>query len=428
MKRLVAGVACLGVALVGLTGWQVAATRGDAAGASRPILPVPPDPVDIAVDGGADRAFVAGNLNDAGGVAMIDIGSGKLVRTISIPGGATAVAADLNTGRIFVGAGYTSRTITILDARSGRVVGHIAGGPIFGPIVVDADRRRFSFPTWGGIRIVDTTTARVLHTARLGPPTLSLDLGGVALDPGAGHLWATHSIGSGSTSTANGVAIIDEATGRVIRDVPTGPFPRQVAIDNRARRVFVADGAALRTFDARDGRLLRTVALLFQATSLVVDARSGRVFAADYGHGAVVTPRSGPAHIYVLDAATGRLPRVIDAPLQPQILAAAAEGVAVQIGGRVELLDGRGGYVRRTVGPIGPRDRWLGLPAVSALDARTGRLVVAFGSMEVHNRPMGPLDVARAIGARLFRVRVATQNMTPTIKEIGDARVLDLHR
>jgi len=83
----------------------------------------------------------------------------------------------------------------------------------------------------------------------------------------------------------------------VVRTTAVGAGPVALAIDERAGRVFVAngDGDSVSELDAASGRLIRTVAAGNTPLDVAVDQRTGRVLVVDLradGHPALPPPPS----------------------------------------------------------------------------------------------------------------------------------------
>jgi DNA-binding beta-propeller fold protein YncE len=131
-----------------------------------------------------------------------------------------------------------------------------------------------------------------------------------------------------------------------------GGVARAPVVDERTARVFVASqrSGAISVLDARDGRLLRTVAVargpLGPTAAPVVDDVTGRVFfAAD----------AARDNLIVLDARNGTMLRRFTVGAFPQAIALdrGAGRVLVANGGRVTVLDARDGRPLRTAPLIG---------------------------------------------------------------------------
>jgi len=135
-------------------------------------------PTGVAVDSGAGRAFVTtlgpvkhtgGGLVPvgAGGVSILDMRRGAIVRTIAAGVASFGVASDAHSGHVLVtnvgtldgdGSGTFdgAGSVTILDGRTGRVLHTVSSGVFPAQIVVDARRgRAFVVNNGGPVRAHD---------------------------------------------------------------------------------------------------------------------------------------------------------------------------------------------------------------------------------------------------------------------------------
>lgn len=97
---------------------------------------------------------------------------------------------------------------------------------------------------------------------------------GIAIDATTGHVYVTN---SGDDT----LAVIDHKSGSVLASLPTGHTPNQVAVNVGTGRVYVSnfDDASVTIVD---GRAMSVVATLpVGGLGLALDAKTGRVFAAE---------------------------------------------------------------------------------------------------------------------------------------------------
>jgi len=347
---------------------------------------VGPVPLDMAVDSGAGRVFVASRDDSGRGViSTIDAATGKLLRTITTTsaGLGAAIAIDARHGRAFIASsGMPGRfgapsagAISVLDTRTGRPIRTIRLPAQ--NIALDAATGRL-FVTSGG-------TFRTSHGRLLAGRVTTLDEdgrvltsilpgpfpGAIAVDEATNHVFVTI---AGPFFKSRGAAVmLDARTGRILRVIPAGVFPAQAVADGRTRHVFVVNSAlasgnptlsSLTMLDARSGRSLRTIPL-WGANGAYLSARTGRVF---------VTTSYGT--VVMLDARSGRILRTIAAGRSSFFSfdnqAAAVDErrgrIYVAVGDRVLVLDATTGHVLRTLRVLGD---------IVAVDAATGHAFVA---------------------------------------------------
>ncbi len=274
-------------------------------------------------------------------VSVLDAATGRLLRTLRVAGGATAIGVDDRAGRAVVTSdtqfGRGSGTISVLDARTGRLVRTISipMGP--GQVVVDEVTGRafvlassynpfLPHSNTGRVYVLDTRTGAVVRTLTLPAPPVD-----VAVDEAAGHVFVAVQgpsrlvsftfppVGGGSggvTSSGGGaermslgpgeVRMLDARSGAVLRTVPVGVVPTALAVDARHGLILVAawgsrdsyatSGAARVTIkaplvapgsvsvlDATSDAVRRTITLDTSPRAIAVDERTGHVFVVNDG-------------------------------------------------------------------------------------------------------------------------------------------------
>lgn len=279
--------------------WQFwAAPRRHAADGGDGAVPAPSPVVralplvgiGVAVDEATGRAFVT---QERGAVAVLDAGSGALLRTTAVGAGGQAapVAVDAVSGRVFV---VTRDTVATLDARSGALLhttrlafpSAVAVAPALGRVYVAAQ---------GGVAILDARTGALLRTTRT-PLSPAYSPYTIATDARTGGVYEATENPSTTIITA-----LDARTGRVRHMTQVGGAgPAAVVVAARAGRVFVVPGDML---DA-SGRIVRRDIGGSEGygDGAAVDERAGRVF----------IPEGGNAFVDVLDARSGATVREAD--------------------------------------------------------------------------------------------------------------------
>jgi DNA-binding beta-propeller fold protein YncE len=223
-------------------------------------------PQSIAVDARTNHVFVEANGDagpaPSGSVSMLDATSGRLLRTVALGPLLGSPALDERTGRLFVAERVGQRQqICTMDTANGRLVG-IAQVPAMGdPLVLTPDAQSghiIAGGALGQLSMLDARTGRLLRTLplRLGSAPNVLAAGGrlfVATAPDT-------------------VSVLDGRTGSALHTVTVGDSSASIAgivLDERARQVFVVSGSPV---DPTDSGLL-----LGPGRIAVVDARSGTV-------------------------------------------------------------------------------------------------------------------------------------------------------
>jgi len=235
---------------------------------------------DVAVDERGGRVFVLtdGNAATHGVVSALDAVSGSLLYTVPVGASPVALAIDRRTGRLLVanqglpgpGSFMAAGTVSVLDARSGRLVRAVpVGSRPMGIVVDERTGRAFISNNLGGsISVIDTRVGRLLATRAVGPAPDAM-----AVDQQAAHLFV-------ADVAANTVSMLDARTGAVLRTVRVGIRPLVVAVNARAHRVLVANDVSgtVSVLDSGTGATLRTVRVGLDPQDAAVDERAGRAF------------------------------------------------------------------------------------------------------------------------------------------------------
>jgi len=288
------------VALVGQATFAAGAGKAPAPAATAPVsrqlvavatIPVGADPTGVAVDPGTHAVYVTNRGDDT--VSVVEAASKRVIATIPVGRRPNGLAIHTRRHRLFV-ADEGSDDLSVIDTATNRVTGTVAIGagpmgvavdPTAGRVyITEQDPIPFGPPS-GAVRAVDIATGCALAPASMG--VVGSDVGGIAVDPARHAVYVpvaarstptfialldspalrTVSGNSGfagsfgvavdvATQTAyvtatdfffpgsprrDGVAAVDEATGRVVATVPTGDRPWGVAVDPGTHLVYVAN-------------------------------------------------------------------------------------------------------------------------------------------------------------------------------------------
>ena len=179
----------------------------------------------LAVDEQAGRAYAvtADLATNTGNVYVVDTLTGKLLRTVALDSAAAAVVADPQTGHVFV---TTLGPLTTLNRTAGVP---LALQPFSVPVSIGA----------GSVVMLDARSGVVLRTVRVGIGT-----GGEAIDSVHRHVLVTI-VGAmdraGAPVGAGRVGVVDARSGALLRSVPVGIAPGDIAVDETAGRALVVN-------------------------------------------------------------------------------------------------------------------------------------------------------------------------------------------
>lgn len=258
----------------------------------------------LAVDEVSGRLFAPGGA----GVAVLDTRSGALLRVVPLPGRVASLAVAAATGRVYVGLQQGTLltapdALGVLDARSGRLLRVIPLGRGHDLDALAVDERAGRVYAAGyvskSLLVLDARTGAVRRTIRLrdGPYA-------VAVVAATGRVAVT-----GQTF----LSLLDARTDRVLRTVPYG----DEAITAIGRTLYVSGqdehGYALYAFDARSGALIHRIPddPRGQGTLIIggplVDAATGRLYLLTWRQTQKEDYVDGPEAVATLDRATWSL-------------------------------------------------------------------------------------------------------------------------
>ena len=267
----------------------------------------------LASDSGSRRLYL---LDTAGGgsIPWIDMATGLRGGSLAAgPGIPLAMVVDARAGHLLVqmDAGGIFRTVTF-DSHSGRILATRTDSrpeDFWNPVVDEATHNAFfsvsglvgAIYSIGAVRVLDTRTSLPVATTRLSGAVSAL-----AIDPLAGRVAAV----AGTTLT-----LLDSRTGLPARIVSVPPGTALLTMDPRTGHTFVVAGdGQLTIVDTRSGAVLAHGTLGAVPRAIALDSLRHRVLVvvADYARNAAV--------LQLLDSRTGRPRRSLPIPLFPRAL------------------------------------------------------------------------------------------------------------
>lgn len=331
-------------------------------------------------------------------VSVLNAATGAVVHTVPLRGyvpianGTAAVAVDARSGRVVLALSHalpnaaesSPGTVRMLDGTTGAVLRRVPVGSNLRALAVDARTRRVFVSGDRDVRVLDLATGALLRIVPGGGSVL-------AVDARSGQVFLLG---------GPGVVVLGATTGTVRKTIALDPAAAALAlaVDGRAGRVVVGLDypsrlSSVAVLDAATGRLVRQTDQA-GAAPLVVDAATGRAFA-------VYNQRSstnGPVLINVLDTPSGRLLKTVVADPDASESVMVAEAVGQRVG-RIFVID---------------QDYGSGTPSrgyVVSLDARSGSVR---GSVLVgHGNPVAlPALAVDDVGKRVFVANPGDQTIT----------------
>jgi DNA-binding beta-propeller fold protein YncE len=266
--------ACL--ALLAATGW----------GADKPVLRllqsidlpgVSGDLDHLAIDTEGQRLFLA--AEDNGTLKVIDLKSGKLVRTLKGFNTPHSILYLPSAGELYVTDG--SKAVQVLDSNSFAVKKTIGTTPGADSIGVDSSKDRL-FAVSGGKDVSMTTSAISEIDTKAGKlireiPIDAVHVEAMALERAGTRLFV-------NVTDKNYLAVIDRATGAVVAKwpVPEAKANAPLAFDEANKRLFIVcrDPGKLVVKDSASGETVASFPTGAQADEVLFDAVHHRVYVA----------------------------------------------------------------------------------------------------------------------------------------------------
>jgi len=402
-------------------------------------------------------------------LAMLDLCTGALPRTLDIGAMIASATVDVRTGRLLVEA---NDRVIVVDTHSGRVLATDTLNPPLGAIAVDERRGRAYVPETNGdtvvrLAVLDTRSGAVLRqvtATTLANAADSLTIGDAVVDEATVRVFVPFSIfHHGGMESTDSVATLDSA-GNLVHIAVIGRWAAQpgqpvttptLAVDATHGRMLVIDANTgdIAVLDARSGRVAHTVRMgspsierpgtygtpIFGAWAL--DAASGRLFIGTESHSVCTLNSCGdagqPGGLYVLDTRTGRVVRRLLAGVAlGSITVDAHERSVIAMSypspgaASFNILDAGTGALLRRIDATGAglpvADRTNGRAylvddqGVATLDARSGRISqrvtpdASVGAGAAASPRRGPDDQSTAIvGGRVLVLRDGTTGVPP---------------
>ena len=209
--------------------------------------------------------FVGSGRAGIGHLSVLDTHGGRMLWKAMVGLAPSVVAIDIRQGHVFVGSagrglgacaspgGYCLfGSVSMLDARNGRVLRTINVGPNPVSIVTDEQTQRVFVVSAGNnqsdvgtVSVLDAWTGGVLRTTVVG-----YQPGGAAVDVRRAHVYVVN----GNSGT---VSVLDARTGWPLGTFRVTPGPVGIAVDERTDRVFVSSndvsGGIAETHQASSG-------------------------------------------------------------------------------------------------------------------------------------------------------------------------------
>ncbi|HZY97295.1 MAG TPA: YncE family protein [Candidatus Cybelea sp.] len=238
----------------------------------------------VAVDESRHRAFAAHTASQR--LLIVDTRTGRVVAQVDV-GPMHGVAVDPSSGLVFTGNG-TDQTVSKVDPSTTKVIASVNVPGNIDTILYDASRHRIYADQDGGpsVYVIDATTMK-----RIGTITMPADdLEALAVDPSTGVLYQ-------NLTTGGGFAVVDPASMKVVRVVPTPQLKNNhpLLFSASANQIIVGGANGVLSAYTPDGTHVGDVQVQEHIDQCNTGSKGDLVVCAGRGIVTVLAVRSGSA-------------------------------------------------------------------------------------------------------------------------------------
>ncbi|MDA2891027.1 beta-propeller fold lactonase family protein [Mycolicibacterium sp. BiH015] len=237
-------------------------------------------PAGVALGDGETRAYVANSTGRS--VSVVDTASGAVLKTIAVPGSASAVA--VHGSRAYVTLRSTGK-LAVIDTSTYKVVSSVSVGWLPSAIAVNSTGSRVYVTNTGSgtLSVIDATTNR-----RIASTWLGWSPAGVTVSPDDSRVYA-------AVTGSDRIAVVSAATNRVTTNISVGDSPRDVAV-TADKRLYAAYGTGtVAVIDTTSNSVVvPSISVGPTPTALVISPRNSQVYVANSDDSvSVIDTRSG---------------------------------------------------------------------------------------------------------------------------------------
>lgn len=222
---------------------------------------------------GLDRGVGVTDDGEGAQAVVFDPATLAVLRRIKVGGDADGIAADPSTGRVLVVDGDPG-TISIVDPVAGKLIANVGAGEALEYPAISEGRAFIAGKEKGDVVVINPVKATVI--AHWPMPDCAKPHGLAADAVG-------HRVFVGCVNRK--MVVLDTRDGRIVGAFPIGAGSDSLAWDPKRRRVFSANGAdgtvtVLQQDDPDHYRALAPIETRVSGRNMAVDERTGRLFIA----------------------------------------------------------------------------------------------------------------------------------------------------
>ena len=183
------------------------------------------------------------NLRDGNTVAIVDVATARLIKTIDLGEYAWLHGVVFRDSRTLLVSSRSRAAVVFVDIGSGQIIGDIDNGgsqPYLLHIVPATQRGYTSNPFSSSITEVDLESRRLLRTWKNAD-----EPAGFAVSPRGDTVW----FATGTDDVTPAISVLDLMTGEIVQRIEGSTHARRFAFSPDASTVVASEGDVLRVFD-----------------------------------------------------------------------------------------------------------------------------------------------------------------------------------
>lgn len=225
-------------------------------------------PAGVALGDGETRAYVANSTGRS--VSVVDTASGAVLKTIAVPGTASAVA--VHGSRAYVTLRSTGK-VAVIDTSTHKVVSSVSVGWLPSAIAVNSTGSRVYVTNTGSgtLSVIDATTNR-----RIASTWLGWSPAGVTVSPDDSRVYA-------AVTGSDRIIVIDTVNNSVSAAIPVGDAPTDVVVTRDGSRLSATYGGGKVAVIDTATRVLQSPGITVGSnpTALALSATGSRIYVAN---------------------------------------------------------------------------------------------------------------------------------------------------
>jgi YVTN family beta-propeller protein len=279
------------------------------------VIPVGSSPLGVAADPQTGTVYVvntfgSGATGKHGTVSVIDARTRAVTAAIKVEAAPQGIAVDSQRDKIYVANAQANNvngnpkhgTVSVISGATGKLTATVRVGHT--PLGVAADPQTGTIyvtnANGNSVSVISEATDKVTATVRVGRSPF-----GVAADPLTGTIYVTN--GSG-----NSVAVINGRTNKVTNMIPVGQGPTGIAVNAQTDTIYVANAFSnsVSVINGTTNEVVETITIGHQPQWVAVDPATSMVYVTSF-RGNSVSVIDGPTGKVTATIAVGKMPQGI---------------------------------------------------------------------------------------------------------------------